>query len=128
MKNLIKEFKAFAVRGNVMDLAVAVVVGGAFGKIVSSLVGSIVMPALGVVLGGIDLSTLAFSVRDSAIEYGVFLQSVIDFLIIALAVFFFIKALNTLKRKQEAEAKVAKPSKEEQLLTEIRDILKSSER
>lgn len=128
MKGLVKEFRAFAVRGNVVDLAVAVIVGGAFGKIVSSLVGSIVMPTLGLVLGGIDFSTLTLSIRDASIEYGVFLQSVVDFVIIALAVFLFIKLINSLKRKHEAETKAAGPSKEVQLLTEIRDVLKSSER
>lgn len=134
--SIIKEFKEFAVRGNVIDLAVAVIVGGAFGSITTSLVNDIIMPPIGLLLGGVNFSEFAFVLRqataDSAavsIRYGLFLQTVIDFTIIAFAVFMMIKAMNATKRKQEKEtpAPPAEPelSKEELLLTEIRDILKN---
>jgi large conductance mechanosensitive channel len=131
MKNFIQEFKAFAMRGNVVDLAVAVVIGAAFGKIVSSLVENIVTPLIGVLLGGINFSNLAteFGKGDKLIilEYGKFIQSVFDFIIIALAVFIAIKALARLQKKEEAapEAeKVVEPTEEVKLLREIRDSLR----
>lgn len=134
--SIIKEFKEFAVRGNVIDLAVAVIVGGAFGSITTSLVNDIIMPPIGLLLGGVNFSEFAFVLRqataDSAavsIRYGLFLQTVIDFTIIAFAVFMMIKAMNATKRKQEKETPPVpvepELSKEELLLTEIRDILKN---
>ncbi len=121
MNSFFQEFKAFAVRGNVVDLAVAVVIGGAFGKIVSSLVDTIFMPIIGALSGGIDFSGLVFH----SIAYGKFVQSVIDFTIIALVIFMVVKAMNHLKHetKKEAEGK-AEPSEEVLLLREIRDSLK----
>jgi large conductance mechanosensitive channel len=136
--SIIKEFKEFAVRGNVIDLAVAVIVGGAFGSITTSLVNDVIMPPIGLLLGGINFSEFAFVLREAtadsaaiSIRYGMFLQTVIDFTIIAFAVFMMIKAMNATKRKQEKEAADSTPpaepvlSKEEQLLTEIRDLLKN---
>lgn len=125
-RGFLKEFKAFALRGNVIDLAVAVVVGTAFNKIVSSLVDNIVMPILGVLLGGIDFRDWALRVGDAYVGYGSFLQSVIDFVIIAFSIFLAIKVLRSLekteKAKPEAE-KAAEPSEEVKLLREIRDAL-----
>lgn len=121
--SLMKEFKAFAMRGNVIDLAVAVIVGGAFGKIVSSFVGDLVMPIVGLLLGGVDFSGLSIAVGDAVIKYGAFVQAVVDFLIIAFVIFMALKALNTMK-KQEPPAAPAPPPPQEVLLTEIRDLLK----
>ncbi len=130
--SLIKEFKEFAVKGNVVDMAVGIIVGAAFGKIVSSMVADVVMPPIGVLLGGVDFSDLAITVRAASeagpavvIAYGKFIQTVLDFTIIAFVIFLAIKGINKLKRQQEA-APVAppEPSKEELLLTEIRDLLK----
>ncbi|MFD3261072.1 large conductance mechanosensitive channel protein MscL [Paenibacillus lentus] len=123
-----KEFKTFAFKGNVMDLAVAVIIGGAFGKIVSSVVEDLIMPLIGILLGGHDFSNIVIPVGDTSIKVGSFIQTVIDFLIIAFSIFLFIKLLNKFKRKEEAEPdKPAEPSKEELLLTEIRDLLKSNQ-
>lgn len=125
MKSFIEEFKAFAMRGNVIDLAVAVVIGGAFGKIVSSLVDNIVTPIIGKLLGGIDFSSLAFPLGETSLKYGAFIQSVVDFIIIAFVIFLAIKGMNSLKKKEEeAPAKPAEPSEEVKLLREIRDSLK----
>ncbi len=126
MKQFIEEFKAFAMRGNVVDLAVAVVIGAAFGKIVSSLVENIVTPLIGVLLGGVNFTDLSFTIRDSVITYGVFLQSIFDFIIIALAIFIAIKLLAKLKREEEkvVEETPKPPSDEVRLLTEIRDSLR----
>lgn len=131
---LLKEFKEFAMKGNVIDMAVGIIVGAAFGKIVSSLVADVVMPPIGVLLGGVDFSDLAVTVKaatDTApavlIAYGKFIQTVIDFTIIAFAIFIAIKAINKLKRTQEAAPAPAAPSKEELLLTEIRDLLKQQQ-
>jgi large conductance mechanosensitive channel len=126
MKNFVSEFKAFAMRGNVVDLAVAVVIGAAFGKIVSSLVTNIVTPLIGVLLGGVDFSGLSFTIGESAIMYGVFLQSIFDFLVIAFAVFLAIKALAKLQKKEEkAVEDKPKPTPEDiVLLREIRDSLR----
>jgi large conductance mechanosensitive channel len=117
------EFKQFAIKGNVIDLAVGVIIGGAFGKIVSSLVGDVLMPLVGLLLGGIDFSTLSFKLGKAQLNYGLFLQSVVDFFIISLSVFFLIKFLNHFKRKEE-KAEEAKFDMKEELLMEIRDLLK----
>jgi large conductance mechanosensitive channel len=129
-----KEFKEFAMRGNVLDLAVAVVVGAAFGKIVSAFVTHVLMPPIGLLLGGMDFSEFAVTLKaasgDNAavlLKYGIFVQAAVDFIIIAFAIFLMIKAVNSLKKKQEeAPPAPPTPSPEEQLLTEIRDLLKSS--
>lgn len=132
--SFIDEFKAFAVRGNVIDLAVGVVIGAAFGKIVSALVDAIVMPALGMVTSGQNFSDLAVALGTDAkgapvlLKYGVFLQSVVDFLLVALVIFLAVKAINRLvapPAKPAAAAAPPAPSREEQLLTEIRDLLRS---
>lgn len=126
MKNFVAEFKAFAMRGNVIDLAVAVVIGAAFGKIVSSLVENIVTPLIGVLLGGVDFSGLSVQIGESVIKYGVFLQSIFDFIIIALAIFMAIKALSKLKKTEEAQPEAPKPTPEDiMLLREIRDSLRN---
>lgn len=120
-----KEFKSFAIKGNVLDLAIGVIIGGAFGKIVTSLVNDIIMPVFGLILGGIDFSQLELLVGDAGIKYGAFIQSIIDFLIIAFSIFLFIRALNRFKKKEEVKPEApAEPTKEETLLIEIRDILK----
>ena len=126
---IIKEFREFAMRGNVVDMAVGIIIGAAFGKIVSSLVADVIMPPIGLVLGGVDFSDLAVILKAAAgdvpavtLSYGKFIQTVIDFLIIALAIFFLIKGINTFKRKEEE--KPAEPPKEQVLLGEIRDLLK----
>ncbi|MGG2018112.1 large conductance mechanosensitive channel protein MscL [Bacillus sp. S10(2024)] len=120
------EFKKFALKGNVMDLAVGVVIGGAFGKIVSSLVNDIIMPLLGLLLGGINFSKLAYPLGKDTLKYGAFIQTVVDFFIIAFSIFLFIKLFNklTFKKEEEKKEEVPAPSKEEVLLTEIRDLLK----
>jgi large conductance mechanosensitive channel len=130
---MIKEFKEFAVRGNVVDMAVGIIIGAAFGKIVTSLVSGVIMPPIGVLLGGVDFTDLAFVVKEAAgeipavvISYGAFIQTVIDFTIIAFAIFMLVKGINTLKKKEEEAPKAAPvPTPEEVLLTEIRDLLKS---
>ncbi|RLP90135.1 large conductance mechanosensitive channel protein MscL [Geobacillus stearothermophilus] len=122
------EFKKFAVRGNVIDLAVGVIIGGAFGKIVSSLVNDIIMPLVGLLLGGINFSGLSWKVGKAEVKYGAFIQTVVDFLIIAFSIFLFVKLVNTLyeRVKKQEEVKETAPTltKEEELLTEIRDLLK----
>lgn len=127
------EFKAFISRGNVIDLAVAVVLGAAFTAIVTSLVDDIIMPAIGVLLGGIDFSTLAIQVGDATIAYGNFIQAVINFLLIALVLFFIIRAINHAQNlaglnKKEAPTVPPEPTAEERLLMEIRDLLKAQGR
>lgn len=130
--SLVKEFKEFAVKGNVVDMAVGIIIGGAFGKIVSSLVSDVVMPPIGVLLGGVDFSKLAITVREATetaetvkIYYGAFLNTIIDFIIIAFVIFIAIKAMNNLKKREEEKpAAPPVPSKQEVLLTEIRDLLK----
>ncbi len=122
---LFKDFRKFVSKGNVMDLAVGVIIGGAFGKIVSSLVGDVVMPLVGVLLGGVDFAGLCVQVGEATIAYGMFIQNIIDFIIIALFVFLFVRLLTKLKgKKEEAPATPPAPSKEEVLLAEIRDLLK----
>ena len=144
--SFIQDFKAFALKGNVMDMAVGVIIGGAFGKIVTSFVSDILMPPLGVLLGGVDFTDLKIVMKDgvpaqldaagneiaAAIEpvtwnYGAFIQNVVDFLIIALCIFFMVKGIAALNRKKEEEpapAPAPEPTAEEKLLTEIRDLLK----
>jgi large conductance mechanosensitive channel len=130
--SLINEFKTFAVRGNVVDMAVGIVIGAAFGKIVSSFVDGVIMPPIGLLIGGVDFSDLAIVLKDAVgeapavvLRYGAFIQTVVDFMIIAFAIFMAIKAINHLKRKEaEAPSAPPAPSKEELLLTEIRDLLK----
>lgn len=124
MKKFIKEFQAFAVKGNVVDLAVAVVIGGAFGKIVSSLVNDVVMPLVGILLGGIDFSDLSVTFGKAEILYGSFIQSIIDFGIIAFVIFLAVKMINTFNKKEEEKEEV-KIAKEVLLLEEIRDLLKN---
>ena len=129
---IMKEFKEFAMRGNVMDMAVGVIIGGAFGKIVSSLVSDIIMPPVGLLLGNVHFNELAFTLQPATetaaavtLNYGNFFQTLIDFTILAFAIFMMVKAINTLKRKEDAApAAPPAPGKEEILLTEIRDILK----
>jgi len=123
--SMMKEFREFAVKGNVVDLAVAVIIGGAFGKIVSSLVGDVVMPLVGVLLGGVNFTGLAVKVGSATVQYGKFLQSCVDFLIIAWVIFLAVKLINRLKREQPTEAAPAAPPRQEVLLEEIRDLLKS---
>lgn len=123
-----EEFKKFIARGNVIDLAVGVIVGGAFGKIVSSLVEDILMPLIGIISGGLDFSNLSITIGDANIKYGMFIQNVIDFLIISFCIFLMIKFINKIAHKQEKEKKVEVPKKSEEtlLLEEIRDLLKSN--
>lgn len=122
---MLQEFKKFALRGNVLDLAIGVIIGGAFGKIVTSLVNDVIMPILGLLLGGIDFLNLELTIKDSTIKYGAFMQSVVDFLIIAFSIFIFIKAIERFKKKQEEKPTAPpEPTKEELLLTEIIDILR----
>lgn len=128
MKKLIEEFKKFIMRGNVLDLAVGVVMGNAFSKIVSSLVNDIMMPFIGVIIGGHDFSNLSIKVGSASIMYGSFIQNIIDFLIIAFSIFIFIKIINTITKKKEKEDtkkdKAKEVSEEVLLLREIRDSLK----
>ncbi len=122
---MIKEFREFIMRGNVMDLAVAVIIGGAFTAIVNSLVNDIIMPIVGVILGGVDFTTLAITYQDATITYGNFIQAIINFLLIALVLFLLIRSINRMSRKkEEAPAAPPAPTAEEKLLTEIRDLLR----
>lgn len=130
--SFVKEFKAFAMRGNVIDMAVGIVIGGAFGKIVSSFVSDVIMPAVGMLTGGVDFSNLKITLKAASegveavtINYGVFINTVIDFIIIAFAIFLVVKAMNAAKKKEEAApAAPAAPPAQEVLLAEIRDLLK----
>lgn len=133
---MLKEFKEFAMRGSVIDLAVGVIIGGAFGKIVTSLVDDIIMPPIGYITGGIDFSDMklviteaneAAGVNEVAINYGNFINILIQFIIIAFCIFLLIKGINTLRRKEQVTEAPAEPSSEEKLLTEIRDILKEKD-
>ena len=121
--SIVKEFREFAVKGNAVDLAVAVIIGAAFGKIVASLVGDIAMPLVGTLLGGLDFSDLAMEVGEAKIQYGKFLQTCVDFVIIAWVIFLAVKLINRLKREEPAKADPT-PPRQEQLLEEIRDLLK----
>jgi len=135
---LVKEFKEFAMRGNVVDMAVGIVIGGAFGRIVSSVVNDIIMPPIGLLIGGVDFSDLKIILKQATVDevgnaieavsinYGAFIQTAIDFIIIAFAIFMVIKGMNRLKKKEEEKpAAPPAPPKEEVLLTEIRDLLKN---
>lgn len=131
--SILKEFKEFAVKGNAVDMAVGIIIGAAFGKIISSLVADVIMPPIGVLVGGVDFTKLAVILKEKVgdvpavtLNYGNFIQSVVDFTIIAFAIFLVVKLINNLK-KQEAATPVAppEPTKEELLLTEIRDLLKT---
>jgi len=132
--SMMSEFKDFAMRGNVVDMAVGIVIGGAFGKIVSSFVADVLMPPIGMIIGGVDFSGLSVTLQEASdgadavmLKYGSFLQTVVDFVIIAFAIFLVVKAMNSVKKKEEAApAAPPAPSKEEVLLTEIRDALQSS--
>lgn len=131
--SFIKEFKEFAVRGNVIDMAVGVVIGGAFGKIVSSLVGDVIMPIIGVLTSGVDFKSLKFTIKEASenipavtINYGMFIQTIIDFTIIAFCIFLTVKAINRLKQNKPKEDEATKElSDETKLLSEIRDLLKN---
>ena len=124
MSGWLKEFREFAIKGNVVDLAVGVIIGAAFGKIVSSLVADLVMPLIGIVIGGIHYEDLVLQVGDAQITYGKFIENLIDFIVIAFVIFLMVKAINHFRRKAEAEPKAAPPPRQEQLLEEIRDLLK----
>lgn len=143
--SFLQEFKAFAMKGNVVDMAVGIIIGGAFGKIVSSLVSDIIMPPIGLLVGGMNFSKLAVTLKHADVDatgkvieavklnYGNFIQTTIDFLIISFSIFLVIKAMNSLRRKQEVQASEQPPAppvptKEESLLTEIRDILKGGKK
>jgi len=129
---MMQEFKSFAMRGNVVDMAVGIIIGGAFGKIVSSFVKDVIMPPIGMLIGGVDFGDLAITLKEAVgetpavlISYGAFIQTLLDFIIIAFAIFMAIRAMNSLKKKEEEKpAAPPAPSKEEVLLTEIRDLLK----
>ncbi|WP_071396152.1 large conductance mechanosensitive channel protein MscL [Bacillus tuaregi] len=121
------EFKKFALKGNVLDLAVGVIIGGAFGKIVSSLVEDLIMPLVGILLGGVDFSKLEYTFIDVNIKYGAFLQTVVDFFIISLSIFLFIRFLSRFKKKEEATEAAPVIDKTEELLAEIRDLLKENQ-
>ena len=105
---MLKEFKDFALRGNVMDLAVAVIIGGAFGKIIASLVNDMLMPLIGLVLGGLDFSTLSFKVKDASVNYGLFIQAIVDFAIVALVIFLIVRTMNRMKKTEPAAAPTTK--------------------
>lgn len=129
---MIKEFKEFISRGNVVDMAVGVIMGSAFGKIVTSLVNDIIMPLVGVLIGGIDFTSLSFKIQKAEVKYGSFIQNIVDFLIVAICIFIFVKIINKLntidvlhkKKKEEATKEEVKKSDEVVLLEEIRDLLK----
>lgn len=127
-----QDFKAFTMKGNVVDMAVGIIIGAAFGKIIASLVKDVIMPPIGVLVGGVDFAKLAYIIQEAqgeiaavTINYGIFIQTVVDFLIVALAIFMAIKVMSSLKKKEEAApSPPPKPSNEEVLLTEIRELLK----
>ena len=134
---IIQEFKQFAMKGNVVDMAVGIIIGAAFGKIVSSLVNDVLMPPLGLLIGGVDFTELRFTLKDASVDqagtaisavtlnYGSFIQTALDFVIVAFAIFLMIKAMNKMKKKEESvHAAPPEPTKEEKLLAEIRDLLK----
>jgi large conductance mechanosensitive channel len=135
--SIVKEFKSFAMKGNVADMAVGIIIGAAFGKIVSSLVNDVIMPPLGLLIGGVDFTELTLTLKEGTVDeagnainavtlnWGNFVQTTFDFMIVAFAIFILIKAMNNLKKKEEViQAAPPEPSKEEKLLTEIRDLLK----
>ena len=130
--SMMKEFKEFAIKGNVVDMAVGIIIGAAFGKIIKSFVADVLMPPIGLAVGGVDFSKLAYVLKEAVgeaaavtINYGAFIQTVVDFLIVAFSIFMAVKAMNSMKKKEaEAPAEPAAPSNEEVLLGEIRDLLK----
>ena len=136
--SFLKEFKDFAMRGNVMDMAVGVIIGGAFGKIVSSLVSDVIMPPIGVLVGGVNFTDLKLVLEQATVDasgaahpavtlnYGIFLQTIFDFLIIAFSIFLVIRVINRFHKKEEETTTPPEPTKEEELLTEIRDLLKKN--
>ncbi|MCC6074295.1 large-conductance mechanosensitive channel protein MscL [Pseudomonas sp. GCM10022188] len=132
---LLQEFKAFAVKGNMVDMAVGIIIGAAFGKIVSSLVGDVIMPPLGMLIGGVDFSDLAITLKAAEgdkpavlLAYGKFIQTIIDFIIVAFAIFIGVKAINQLQRKEAAQPSVPPaPTPDQELLTEIRDLLRAQQ-
>ena len=136
MKKFFHEFKEFAMRGNVLDMAIGVVIGAAFGKIVSSFVGDVVMPPIGLLIGGVDFSDLAITLKAAegdipavVLSYGKFIQTVLDFVIVAFAIFMGVKVINRLKREEAAApAEPPAPTKDQELLTEIRDLLKNQQK
>ncbi|MBC1349438.1 large conductance mechanosensitive channel protein MscL [Listeria welshimeri] len=128
MKKMLVEFRDFALKGNVLDLAVAVVIGAAFGKIVSSLVDNIIMPVVGVLLGGLDFTKLSVTVGKSVIQYGAFIQSIVDFIIIAFAIFIFVKILTSFMKKKEQPVEGTPVPPTEEYLKEIRDLLKEQQK
>ncbi|WP_308724964.1 large-conductance mechanosensitive channel protein MscL [Metapseudomonas otitidis] len=134
--SLLSEFKAFAVKGNVVDMAVGIIIGAAFGKIVSSFVGDVVMPPVGLLVGGVDFSDLAITLKAAegsapavVLAYGKFIQTVLDFVIVAFAIFMGVKVINKLKREEAATPEVPPaPTKDQELLSEIRDLLKAQQK
>lgn len=124
---MLKEFRAFIAKGNVLDLAVAVIMGAAFGAIVTSLVNDIIMPLIGVILGGVDFTSLAIQVDEATITYGNFIQAIINFLIIAFVIFMIVRTANNMKKKEEAAPAPPPGPTTEQLLAEIRDLLKAKQ-
>ena len=134
--SLLSEFKAFAVKGNVVDMAVGIIIGAAFGKIVSSFVGDVVMPPVGMLVGGVDFSDLAITLKAAegnapavVLAYGKFIQTVLDFVIVAFAIFMGVKVINKLKREEAAAPEVPPaPTKDQELLSEIRDLLKAQQK
>lgn len=134
--SLLSEFKAFAVKGNVVDMAVGIIIGAAFGKIVSSFVGDVVMPPVGLLVGGVDFSDLAITLKAAegdapavVLAYGKFIQTVLDFVIVAFAIFMGVKVINKLKREEAAAPEVPPaPTKDQELLSEIRDLLKAQQK
>lgn len=124
IKEFNNEFKKFIMRGNIIDMAVGVIVGTAFGKIVTSLVNDILMPLIGTLLGGLNFTNLTIKINDATIQYGLFIQNIIDFLIIAFSIFIFIKLISKLTNKKEEKKEAPSKSEEVKLLEEIRDLLK----
>lgn len=133
--SIVSEFKAFAMKGNVVDMAVGIIIGAAFGKIVSSFVGDIIMPPIGLLIGGVDFTELAITLKAAqgeipavVLSYGKFIQTILDFVIVAFAIFMGVKAINRLKREEAAAPQApAAPTKEQELLCEIRDLLKAQQ-
>jgi len=120
---MISEFKEFAMKGSMIDMAVGIIIGAATGKVVSALVDSVIMPVVGMLMGGVDFSNLSIKVGEAAIGYGAFIQAIIDFIIIAFVIFMLLKFINNMKKKNEEEAE--KPSEDTELLREIRDLMRS---
>jgi large conductance mechanosensitive channel len=122
--SVLKEFRDFAVKGNVVDLAVGVIIGAAFGKIVSSLVADLIMPLVGILVGGINYEDMVWEVGDAKVKYGSFIQNVVDFVIVAWVIFLMVKVINHFRRKAEEQPATAPPPRQEKLLEEIRDLLR----